>query len=153
MHTRILTNRTTQLGMHTQAYRMLAHTGAQCSSRHSGSNIHPLRLLYSLTHAALHNRMHADAGTSTSTHTGSVTYARAQTQVCLSDGSKALHMPENPGLTKTGTQATEKQFVRRCVIWIHERAQIQTQKYGSNARASFWSKVGKSSCFSSKQRL
>ena len=28
MHTRILTNRTTQLGMHTQAYRMLAHTGA-----------------------------------------------------------------------------------------------------------------------------
>lgn len=69
-----------------------------------------------LTHAALHNCMHADAGTSTNTHTGSVTYARTQIQVCLSDGSKALYMPANPGLTKTGTPATEKQFIRRCVI-------------------------------------
>ena len=97
----------------------LAHTGLQeactyrysCSSPHSGSNIHPLRHLYLLIHATLHNHTHTDAHTSIDTHTGSVTYACTQTQVCLSDGSKALHMPANPGLTKTHTQSTEKKFL------------------------------------------
>lgn len=90
----------------------LAHTGLQkactcrysCSSPHSSSNIHPLRHLYLLIHATLHNHTHTDTYTSTDTHMGSVTYACTQTQAYLSDGSKALHMPVNPGLTKTYTQ-------------------------------------------------